>query len=230
MSGYQTADRPRPVMSTGRPPVPVVPRQRVGRAVAVIKHPYVCPPAPGGTGRPIGGLHSVITCIAAKHGVTFDDVMGPAQGSRAACRARREAMVAVAELRPCWPVSWVAEFFGRDVANVLSAFRLAGYKHGPPPPCPPGTRAAASKAGEPDRSCAGCRVIVGRIAKEHGVTFEDIMGPRRLKPVVAARKAAMIAVAAHMPRWSLPQIGRFFNRDHTTIMHALGRLKRGGAA
>jgi hypothetical protein len=198
--------------------------------VAVIKHPYVCPPAPGGTGRPIGGLHSVITCIAAKHGVTFDDVMGPAQGSRAACRARREAMVAVAELRPCWPVSWVAEFFGRDVANVLSAFRLAGYKHGPPPPCPPGTRAAASKAGEPDRSCAGCRVIVGRIAKEHGVTFEDIMGPRRLKPVVAARKAAMIAVAAHMPRWSLPQIGRFFNRDHTTIMHALGRLKRGGAA
>jgi chromosomal replication initiation ATPase DnaA len=235
VSGYQTADRPRPVMSTGRPPMPVVPRWRVGRAVAVIKHPYVYPPAPDAPGRPIGALHSVVACIAAKHRVTFEDVMGPTRGSLAACHARREAMVAVAELRPCWSVSGVAEFFGRDLTTVLSAFKRAGHKRSPPPPCPRYPRAVATMAGEPaaiapDRSMAGCRVIVAQIAKEHGVTFAEIMGQRRLKPVAAARKAAVIAVAAHMPRWTLAKIGEFFNRDHTTILHALGRLKRRRAA
>jgi chromosomal replication initiation ATPase DnaA len=82
----------------------------------------------------------------------------------------------------------------------------------------------------PDQTKAGCRAIVCRIAEEHGVTFAEIRGPRRQKPILAARKAAVIAVAKHMPQWSMSQIGQFFNRDPTTIMHALGLLRRGGAA
>jgi hypothetical protein len=64
--------------------------------------------------------------------------------------------------------------------------------------------------------------LVATIAKRHGVTFQDIMGPCRRAKIVAARFEAIVAVAQVRYMWSLPQIGRFFgDRDHTTILHAI---------
>jgi len=64
--------------------------------------------------------------------------------------------------------------------------------------------------------------LVSAIAKRHGVTFADIMGPCRRAKIVAARFEAIVTVAQLRHTWSLPQIGRFFgDRDHTTILHAI---------
>lgn len=63
--------------------------------------------------------------------------------------------------------------------------------------------------------------VIARIALEMDVRIEDLLGPRRSVKLVEARHKAMIAVALERPKLSLPQIGRLFNRDHTTIIHAL---------
>ena len=69
---------------------------------------------------------------------------------------------------------------------------------------------------------AETKQLVSAIAKRHGVTFQDIMGPCRRAKIVAARFEAIVAVAQVRYAWSLPQIGRFFgDRDHTTILHAI---------
>lgn len=69
---------------------------------------------------------------------------------------------------------------------------------------------------------AETKQLVAAIAKRHGVTFADIMGPCRRAKIVAARFEAIVAVAQVRYMWSLPQIGRFFgDRDHTTILHAI---------
>lgn len=69
---------------------------------------------------------------------------------------------------------------------------------------------------------AETKQLVAAIAKRHGVTFSDIMGPCRRAKIVAARFEAIVAVAQLRHTWSLPQIGRFFgDRDHTTILHAI---------
>jgi hypothetical protein len=64
--------------------------------------------------------------------------------------------------------------------------------------------------------------LVAAIAKRHGVTYNDIMGPSRKARIVAARFEAIVTVAQLRHMWSLPRIGLFFGgRDHTTILHAI---------
>ncbi|MBX3751922.1 MAG: hypothetical protein KF897_17725, partial [Opitutaceae bacterium] len=48
-------------------------------------------------------------------------------------------------------------------------------------------------------------------------------GASRTRHVVEARFEAIRLVRAARPDLSLPAIGRLFNRDHTTILHALKR-------
>jgi len=72
---------------------------------------------------------------------------------------------------------------------------------------------------------AETKQLVAAIAKRHGVTFQDIMGPCRRAKIVAARFEAIVAVAQVRYTWSLPQIGRFFgDRDHTTILHCIKKM------
>lgn len=70
------------------------------------------------------------------------------------------------------------------------------------------------------------REIISRVGALHGYTLAEITGPRLEKSLVQARFDAIKAVADARPDLSLPQIGRIFNRDHTSILHAL--KKRGG--
>jgi chromosomal replication initiation ATPase DnaA len=67
------------------------------------------------------------------------------------------------------------------------------------------------------------RALIERVAAFHGVSFEDILGPRRDRKTVAARFDAIAAVHKARPDLSLPQMGRHFHRDHTSILHALSR-------
>jgi len=85
-----------------------------------------------------------------------------------------------------------------------------------PKPAPEPEGEFVPEAGKP-----GARRIVAHIARKHGVTPEDIYGPRRHAVVMEARFEAVAMVYTMNPAWSLPQLGRFFNRDHTTVLHCL---------
>lgn len=61
-------------------------------------------------------------------------------------------------------------------------------------------------------------VIAAEVASKHGVTVDDIKGPRRVKNIMAARVEFYIRAVNETSK-SYPQIGRFCGgRDHTTIL------------
>ena len=66
---------------------------------------------------------------------------------------------------------------------------------------------------------------IDEIAARHGLTREQVMTKAKRMPkiVVAARTEvyAMLYDFRGPYRWSLSRIGAYFERDHTTIMHAL---------
>ena len=71
----------------------------------------------------------------------------------------------------------------------------------------------------PDRVAS----IVLNVAAEHKISPRDLLGDSRYRPFVRARQEAMRACRAM--EWcggvpSFPVIGRWFGRDHTTIIHA----------
>lgn len=52
-----------------------------------------------------------------------------------------------------------------------------------------------------------------------GVTVENVLSARRSRYLVEARHACIAAVLKMRPDLSYPRIGKFFNRDHTSIIH-----------
>lgn len=60
-------------------------------------------------------------------------------------------------------------------------------------------------------------------ATEHGTTVAAIMGERRDTATVQARWT--IWRWLHDDGFSLAQIGRWTNRDHTSVIHGLRRLR-----
>lgn len=69
-----------------------------------------------------------------------------------------------------------------------------------------------------------CKDIITAIAQDHGFTYEDMIGPSRLKPLSHARQEAMWTCRQVMTkdgqhRYSYPFIGRCLGgRDHTTVL------------
>lgn len=61
--------------------------------------------------------------------------------------------------------------------------------------------------------------IQGSVAETFGITMTELLSERRLREVARPRQAAMY-LAQDLTLASLPTIGRAFERDHTTVMHA----------
>ncbi len=60
-----------------------------------------------------------------------------------------------------------------------------------------------------------------------GLSVRDVRGAGRKQHVVKARQIMMFVVASiWRPALSLPQIGRHFNRDHSTIFHGISCVRR----
>jgi len=80
------------------------------------------------------------------------------------------------------------------------------------------------------------RAVLADVAERHGVDFDDITGPSRVRELVHARqevawKVRQAQTACFEPRFSLSQIGTWLGgRDHTTILHAIRahEKRRGG--
>jgi chromosomal replication initiator protein len=70
------------------------------------------------------------------------------------------------------------------------------------------------------------RQIMEATAKAFDLTIEEICGPSRRRPLVAARQTAMY-LFRELTDYSYPAIAREFgDRDHTTVMHAQKKVAR----
>lgn len=71
-------------------------------------------------------------------------------------------------------------------------------------------------------------------ARLFGVTVEQIEGQSQTRAVARARQYAMFLlrqVKLHgSPRYSFPEIGRLFGKDHTTVIHACRAVEKRLAA
>jgi chromosomal replication initiator protein len=64
--------------------------------------------------------------------------------------------------------------------------------------------------------------VVRLVAARHRVPVEALLGRSRTAPVVTARQEAYWECRQH-PHLSLPAIGRFFGRDHSTVLLGIRR-------
>jgi chromosomal replication initiator protein len=65
--------------------------------------------------------------------------------------------------------------------------------------------------------------LVEDAAREAGVSIAAILGPSKRREIAWPRMRSM--ARAHVDYgFSLPQIGLVFNRDHTTVLHAVRKF------
>jgi len=68
---------------------------------------------------------------------------------------------------------------------------------------------------------AHIKALIAKAAQDNGVSYDAVMSRARPRDVCRARFAAITAVARAYPDMSFPRLGRIFNRDHSSIVHAL---------
>lgn len=65
-----------------------------------------------------------------------------------------------------------------------------------------------------------CRDIMIAVAQKRGILIAEMVGERKTDAYVHARYEAIYEIR-RLLGYSMPRIGAIFNRDHTTILHAL---------
>jgi len=68
------------------------------------------------------------------------------------------------------------------------------------------------------------REILRDCANEYGCSVADLMGHSRRSEIVHARRKAMYLIY-NRGKMSKAGVGRFMNKDHTTVMHALKKYE-----
>lgn len=68
------------------------------------------------------------------------------------------------------------------------------------------------------------RLVISASARSFGVTSNQLRSTSRVVPLVKYR-GATIAMARALTSNSTPAIGFHFNRDHTTVLHALRKYR-----
>lgn len=61
------------------------------------------------------------------------------------------------------------------------------------------------------------------VSQASGVPVEDIRGVSRFRRVLRAR-ALVVWVLREYGEWSYPEIGHYFDKDHTTFVHMHRRI------
>jgi chromosomal replication initiator protein len=70
---------------------------------------------------------------------------------------------------------------------------------------------------------ASIRDIEQAVCQRFHLTVEQMRGPCRLRKIARPRQMAMY-LCRELTQASLPQIGRHFQRDHTTVLHAQRKI------
>lgn len=63
--------------------------------------------------------------------------------------------------------------------------------------------------------------IITEVSARHGVFPTEIMSKARSQRIVKARNEVFYLIKACKPEISTPQIGRWFGRDHTGVLHSI---------
>lgn len=72
----------------------------------------------------------------------------------------------------------------------------------------------------PRNNSQGVRDIMKEVCDLHGISLSDMLGPARFRRIVRARQHAMW-LCHKRTRFSFVRLGRFFQRDHSTVMHGI---------
>jgi Bacterial dnaA protein helix-turn-helix len=72
------------------------------------------------------------------------------------------------------------------------------------------------------------REALRAVSTRTGVPLADILGRNRRPPIAAARHEAIWRVRL-VTGWSLQRLGRFFKRDHTTVLHSVREMEKRSA-
>ena len=67
------------------------------------------------------------------------------------------------------------------------------------------------------------KTVLDDVSILYGVPVDDILGKRRLKLIVDARHDAMYRMRNDL-RMTYSHIGLIFNRDHSTVIHAVEKV------
>jgi len=71
----------------------------------------------------------------------------------------------------------------------------------------------------------GPDTIIRTTARAYGFSVEDVLSASRRQPLVLCRQISMY-LCRELTDLSLPKIGEHFNRDHTTVLHSVEKVKR----
>jgi chromosomal replication initiator protein len=71
----------------------------------------------------------------------------------------------------------------------------------------------------------GPEIIIRTTAHSYGFATEDLLSASRRQPLVLSRQIAMY-LCRELTDLSLPKIGEHFNRDHTTVLHSVDKVRR----
>ena len=66
--------------------------------------------------------------------------------------------------------------------------------------------------------------ILLEVSREYDVTIDEICSQRRIEKITNARQIAMYIMREITPM-SLPEIGKQFKRDHSTVHHAIEKVE-----
>ncbi len=112
-------------------------------------------------------------------------------------------------IRPLLGSLATLERLGRGIPTALTRTQVEEWLADPTQPTSGGPSVAA---------------IVKRVALAFGVSEKELLGPSRLRRVLAPRQVAMY-LARELTKLSLPRIGTAFGgRDHTTVLHACRKV------
>jgi chromosomal replication initiator protein len=117
-------------------------------------------------------------------------------------------------------IGWLARDPGgaRPILGGLAHLEVLAKLH--PPPLTLAVVAAELPAVEADESPLDR--IAAQVAERYRVPVKVLRGPSRVKNVAWARQVAMSVARA--AGFSFPQIGAYFGRDHSTVMHSCARV------
>jgi len=72
---------------------------------------------------------------------------------------------------------------------------------------------------------AWAALVMRQVASCYGLPLEKLQGAQRHRPLPEARHLAMLIIR-ESTCLSLPQIGRIFDRDHTTVLVGIRQARR----
>ena len=67
-------------------------------------------------------------------------------------------------------------------------------------------------------------MIIREVSRYYCIPVEKLQGSGRSKDMVLPRQVAMYLVR-EMTDYSLPEIGKVFSRDHTTVLHSINKIE-----